>query len=124
MPNRPLPFRVRYQSARGAVTPSHRAGRGRSANSQKLMREHRWLQGDSQCVEAVALDHLQIMHALRSLPRRHRALLLLKEWEGWSMAEIAAALGWSETRVKNELYKARRALAEWRRQEADEGENR
>jgi RNA polymerase sigma-70 factor (ECF subfamily) len=74
--------------------------------------------------EAVALDRLQIMHALRSLPRRHRALLLLKEWEGWSMAEIAAALGWSETRVKNELYKARRALAEWRRQEADEGENR
>jgi hypothetical protein len=30
-------------------------------------------------------------------------------------------MGWNETRVKNELYKARRALVEWQEQEAAEG---
>ena len=36
---------------------------------------------------------------------------LLKELEGWSVAEIAQAMGWNRKRVENELYKARRALA-------------
>jgi RNA polymerase sigma-70 factor (ECF subfamily) len=73
--------------------------------------------------EAIALDRLQVLEALRSLPPRHRALLLLKEREGWSLVEIAAALRWSPIRVKNELAKARRALVEWRR-EVGEGEAR
>jgi len=42
--------------------------------------------------------------------------------EGWSVAEIAAALGWNKKRVENELYKARCALDDWRRREAGEGE--
>jgi RNA polymerase sigma-70 factor, ECF subfamily len=65
--------------------------------------------------ERIALRHLQVMEALHALLPRHRAILLLREVEGWSVPEIAAALQWNEKRVRNELYKARRALADWRR---------
>jgi RNA polymerase sigma-70 factor (ECF subfamily) len=73
--------------------------------------------------EIVALRHLQVMEALDSLPRRLRVILLLKVLEGWSVAEIGAALGWNSMRVQNELARARRALADWRRG-AGEGEPR
>jgi RNA polymerase sigma-70 factor (ECF subfamily) len=73
--------------------------------------------------ESIALRHLRVAEALRSLLPRHRALLLLREFEGWSVPEIAEALGWKEKRVRNELYKARLALAEWRRRDA-EGDDR
>jgi RNA polymerase sigma-70 factor (ECF subfamily) len=72
--------------------------------------------------EAVVLTHLRLMDALSCLPAHRRAVLLLKEWEGCNLTEIAQVMGWTETRVKNELYKARRGLIEWRRQEAAEGE--
>jgi RNA polymerase sigma-70 factor, ECF subfamily len=72
--------------------------------------------------EAIALCHLRMIEALRSLQPRHRAILLLKEREGWSIAEIAAALDWKEKRVENELSGARRALVEWRRRDAEEGD--
>jgi RNA polymerase sigma factor (sigma-70 family) len=72
--------------------------------------------------EQIALRHLQLREALARLRPRQRAVLLLKELEGWSMAEIGAALGWNEKKVENELYRARRALVEWRRQEGGEGE--
>jgi RNA polymerase sigma-70 factor, ECF subfamily len=72
--------------------------------------------------EALALRHLRILEALNVLRPPQRIALLLKEREGWSMAEIAAALGWNEKRVGNELYRARRALVEWRRRDASEGE--
>jgi RNA polymerase sigma-70 factor (ECF subfamily) len=77
---------------------------------------------DDASPEAIALRHLRMTEALRALQPRHRAILLLKEREGWSMAEIASALGWKEKRVENELSKARRALVEWRRQEMGEGD--
>lgn len=76
----------------------------------------------SGCPEGVALDHLRLMEALQSLPPHRRAALLLKEWEGYTLAEVGVVMGWNETRVKNELYRARRSLAEWQRREA-EGEN-
>jgi RNA polymerase sigma-70 factor (ECF subfamily) len=72
--------------------------------------------------EVIALRRLRLLEALRQILPRHRAILLLKEREGWSVAEIAAAMRWNPVRVKNELAKARRALVEWRRQE--EGEER
>jgi RNA polymerase sigma-70 factor (ECF subfamily) len=72
--------------------------------------------------EEAALSRLRLMEALGSLPKHQRAVLLLKEWEGCSTAEIARAMGWSETRAKNELYKARRGLIEWQRREAAEGD--
>jgi RNA polymerase sigma-70 factor (ECF subfamily) len=71
--------------------------------------------------EAVALTRLRVLEALRHLQPRHRVLLLLKEREEWSVTEIAVAMGWSAIRVKNELARARRALVELRRREADEG---
>lgn len=64
--------------------------------------------------EAAVLRAWQAREALRVLPPRHRALLLLKEREGWSVREIAAAMGWTDKKVHNELYKARVRLAEWR----------
>jgi RNA polymerase sigma-70 factor, ECF subfamily len=78
--------------------------------------------GESASPEALALRHLRILEALNVLRPPQRIALLLKEREGWSMAEIAAALGWNEKRVGNELYRARRALVEWRRRDASEGE--
>ncbi len=76
--------------------------------------------GGAASPEAIALRRLQIREALASLQRRHRAVLLLKEREGWSLAEIAAAMRWSQKRVERELSKARLALAAWR--ERHEGE--
>jgi RNA polymerase sigma-70 factor (ECF subfamily) len=79
---------------------------------------------DTASPEAIALGHLRVMEALNSLPPERRAILLLKEREGWSVAEIALTMRWNEKRVRNQLYKARLALVEWRRREADEGEDR
>src|SRR5438034_9242831 len=73
---------------------------------------------DTASPERIALSHLGLMEALDSLPPHRRAALLLKEWEGWSMAEIGALMGWNEDRVKNELYRARRSMVEWQRREA------
>jgi RNA polymerase sigma-70 factor, ECF subfamily len=82
--------------------------------------EERALPAGAPSPEAIALRHLQIREALASLPRRHRAILLLKEREGWSLAEIAAVTRCSKKRVEHELSKARLALAAWR--EREEGE--
>jgi RNA polymerase sigma-70 factor, ECF subfamily len=72
--------------------------------------------------ETIALQRLQITEALGTLPPHHRAILLLKVVEGWSVAEIAAAMGWKDKRAENELYRARRALAEWQARNAEAGE--
>jgi RNA polymerase sigma-70 factor (ECF subfamily) len=71
--------------------------------------------------EVIALSHLRLREALDTLPPHRRAALLLKEWEGCSMAEIGALMGWNEDRVKNELYRARRSLVDWQRREAEGG---
>jgi RNA polymerase sigma-70 factor (ECF subfamily) len=72
--------------------------------------------------ETLALYRLQVAEALGTLPRRHRAVFLLKVGEGWSVAEIGATFGWNAKRVENELYRARRALAEWQARIAEEDE--
>jgi RNA polymerase sigma factor (sigma-70 family) len=74
--------------------------------------------------EAIVLRQMRVMEALQALLPRHRAILLLKELEGWSLAEIAAALRWNTDRVKNELSRARRALADWRRRDALQGDEK
>jgi RNA polymerase sigma-70 factor (ECF subfamily) len=63
--------------------------------------------------EVIALVRLQMVEALGVLPPQRRAALLLREMDGWSVAEIGAAMGWNLKRVYNELYKARHALADW-----------
>ena len=67
--------------------------------------------------EAAALRRLRLVEALATLQPRQRAILLLKEFEGWTVAEIAATLRWNEKKVENELFRARRRLADWRRRE-------
>jgi RNA polymerase sigma-70 factor (ECF subfamily) len=74
--------------------------------------------------EAIALQRLEVTEALSHLPPRHRAILLLRELEGWSLGEIAGVMGWNSKRVQNELYKARRALAEAQARDAEEGAER
>lgn len=74
--------------------------------------------------ESIALRHLRLTEALGCLLPRQRVILLLKELEGWSVGEIAAAMRWNEKKVYNELYKARRVLADWQRRDAAEGEER
>jgi RNA polymerase sigma-70 factor (ECF subfamily) len=77
---------------------------------------------DATSPEAMALRQLRVMEALKSLPPRQRIILLLKEREGWSVAEIAVALQCKERQVEYALTKARRTLVEWRRRERSEGE--
>jgi RNA polymerase sigma-70 factor, ECF subfamily len=71
--------------------------------------------------ETLALRRLQVIEALDGLPPHRRAVLLLKELEGWTAAEIGTAMGWTAKRVYNELYHARCALAEWQARNAAEG---
>jgi RNA polymerase sigma-70 factor, ECF subfamily len=73
--------------------------------------------------EAIALERLRVTEALSILPPRHRVIFLLRVVEGWSVAEIGAVMDWKPKRVQNEMYKARRALAEWQAR-AEEGADR
>jgi RNA polymerase sigma-70 factor, ECF subfamily len=80
------------------------------------------ISSDADSPEAIVLRQMRVMEALQALLPRHRALLLLKELEGWSLVEIGAALRWNTDRVKNELARARRALADWRERAAGQGD--
>jgi len=53
---------------------------------------------------------LEVERLLRTLHPRDRFLLLMLDGEGWSVAEIAAKLGWSRVNVKVRAHRARRAL--------------
>lgn len=65
-------------------------------------------------LEDAALARMRAMEALATLKPHHRAALVMKEVEGFSVEEIGAAMGWNRKKAENELYQARRALAEWR----------
>lgn len=67
--------------------------------------------------EEVIIDRLTVRAALMALPPRHRALLILREQEQWSSAEIAEVFHWNERKVRHELSKARETLARWREEE-------
>lgn len=56
--------------------------------------------------EATAL----VSRMLRSLPEHQRAILLLREREELTYAEIAKTLGISESKVKVNIFRARQAL--------------
>lgn len=78
-----------------------------------------------QALQIPSLEHItftraRVDAALASLLPRHRAVFLLREWEGWSIAEIAAVLHCTTRRVHNELYHARRILLIWAQQEGEE----
>ena len=71
--------------------------------------------------ETIVLLRMQVSEALEGLPPHHRAVLLLREMEGWTVEEIGGAMGWNTKRVYNELFKARRAVAQWQARNAAEG---
>ncbi len=48
--------------------------------------------------------------AIDKLPRGHRAVVVLRDVEGLSTAEVADSLGLSEENVKTRLHRARAAL--------------
>lgn len=50
---------------------------------------------------------------LRALSREGRAMFLRRYWYGQSVAEVAAALGCGEGKVKSALFRSRKALREY-----------
>jgi RNA polymerase sigma-70 factor (ECF subfamily) len=69
--------------------------------------------------EADVISRLGALQALSQLLSRHRAIILLRELEGRSIPEIAETMQWNEKKVRNELFKARRALADWQQSEVE-----
>lgn len=51
-----------------------------------------------------------IMAAIRSLPGKQRAAILLREYQGFSYADIAQQLGCSESSVKSLIFRGRNQL--------------
>jgi RNA polymerase sigma-70 factor (sigma-E family) len=58
----------------------------------------------------LAEEHQQVFRALRTLPPRQRAVLVLRYWEQLTEAEIAATLGISTGTVKSSASRAMRTL--------------
>jgi RNA polymerase sigma-70 factor, ECF subfamily len=79
------------------------------------------LRSDAASPEAQVLQNAQISEALATLLPRHRTMLLLKEREGWNVAEIATAFRCTQRRIYHELSIAHRMLAEWRGRCEEEG---
>jgi RNA polymerase sigma-70 factor (ECF subfamily) len=57
-----------------------------------------------------ALDRLLLSGALARLSTEHRAVIRRSYYQGWTIAQIAAALGIAEGTVKSRLHYAVRAL--------------
>jgi RNA polymerase sigma-70 factor (ECF subfamily) len=61
--------------------------------------------------EALADQRLDLLAALRRVPARQRACIVLHHLDGWTAAEVADALGCSEATVRVHLHRGRTALA-------------
>jgi RNA polymerase sigma-70 factor, ECF subfamily len=64
-------------------------------------------------IETQTIQRMLLNSALSELPPRRRAVFLLKEVEGWSLAEIAVATSITIPHAKIELYRARKTLSSW-----------
>ncbi|HJQ03021.1 MAG TPA: SigE family RNA polymerase sigma factor [Jatrophihabitans sp.] len=58
----------------------------------------------------LAEEHQQVLRALRTLPARQRAVVVLRYWEQLTEAEIAATLGISTGTVKSSASRAMHTL--------------
>ncbi|WDZ87256.1 RNA polymerase sigma factor [Micromonospora cathayae] len=74
------------------------------------MRAHR-REATEQRVDAVSVDHVAIVAALRHISAEQRRAVVLHHLVGLSVAEIAAEVGANENTVKTRLARGRRALA-------------
>jgi DNA-directed RNA polymerase specialized sigma24 family protein len=63
---------------------------------------------------------VDVQRALRDLPRQQRAAVVLHYYAGMSAAEIADAIGTSESTARVHLHRARLRLAEVLREELDD----
>jgi RNA polymerase sigma-70 factor, ECF subfamily len=59
----------------------------------------------------------RLENMLRQLDKRDRAMLILKEVEGFSVEEIAESMGLNANTVKVRLFRARRRIVEYTRRE-------
>jgi RNA polymerase sigma-70 factor, ECF subfamily len=73
--------------------------------------------------ETATLNRARIDQALDTLSPRLRTVFLLREWQGWSIPEIAGALRCTHRRINNDLYQARRALETWVLCNTEEGDH-
>lgn len=80
-----------------------------AASAEILDEEHGYPGGleDHGCRDAL-VDALAVRQILSEIPARHRSLLVLREIEGRSVAEIAEMLGGSEGAVRKHLWRARK----------------
>lgn len=64
--------------------------------------------------EARIVEGAVLREALDRLTDLQRAALILQAVEGWSVREIADALGANEKKIDNALYRGRKALERWK----------
>lgn len=93
-----------HSIARNAVT-----SRGRSRQRRAELLETSWRPATSTAPEPVEL-RLDLRRAVATLPPGMRRVLWLHDVEGWTHADIGAALGVAEGTSKSQLFKARARL--------------
>jgi RNA polymerase sigma-70 factor, ECF subfamily len=98
---------LNWKRARGRTVPLEMASERASAEASP---------------EDATLARFELDRALAILSRRQRAVLLLREREGWSVPEIAETLKCSHRRINNELYQTRRALEAWMLAHTEKGQ--
>jgi len=117
----------RFDPARGPLR-SFLLGIARNQALKKWREQHRWIDLDSEDLEAppVSIESLDASEAVgaavRALPVRQREALILAEYEGLSLEEIARTLDAEIGTVKSRLHRARenlrRVLAPLKRENA------
>lgn len=71
------------------------------------------LETEPQAISSDPDARLEVERLLARLKPADRLVLLLLEGEGWSVAEIAARLGWTQVNVKVRAHRARKSLRRW-----------
>lgn len=120
-----------YDTFRGASDPGtwlYRIAVNMCLNHQRRQKALRWLSLDfftdnpasfpvqnhserpDEKLERVQMERM-VQEAIRSLPARQRAALVLSRYEGLSYQEIAATLGCSVASVESLLHRAKQNLA-------------
>jgi RNA polymerase sigma-70 factor (ECF subfamily) len=70
------------------------------------------LHPSSESVEGTVTRSLDIDQAMKKLPKHYVSVLLLRHYQGLSLAETASALDITENAAKLRLFRARKAFAE------------
>lgn len=116
-----------FLKIRSAITSLERAESFRAwlfqiARNEVMQHVRRWRRNGQVDIENVweeetlfeQYDQLEtkelVQHALRMLRTEYREVLILREYEQFSYAEIANITGTTESSVKSRIFKARKAL--------------